>query len=106
MPPSPSISCQNPLCEILLIIACALQYGVVAMWGLSPVQERSIIRNICNVCQREPLPPDEVEIDKFTFCLSHEQPHMQNDTITINRRQAADHKVRCKGRTRTREAGR
>lgn len=40
-------------------------------------------------------PAKEVDVDEFTFCYAgHATPNMQNDTITISRRQAADHQVR------------
>eukprot|EP00877_Chromochloris_zofingiensis_P008596 jgi/Chrzof1/3990/Cz13g16090.t1 len=70
-------------------------YGVVCCWGLSQLQEQEIVQSIARKCEDEPLPAPEVEIDQFEFNYSaHEPPSMQNDTITVNRRQAADHQVK------------
>lgn len=42
-----------------------------------------------------PYNADETEIDEFQFAYSsaNEPPHIKNDTITINKRQASDHQV-------------
>ena len=48
----------------------------------------------CLVLLFLPLALAQVEIDEFQFnCSTNEPPHIQNDMITINKRQAADHRV-------------
>ncbi|PNW74201.1 hypothetical protein CHLRE_13g589250v5 [Chlamydomonas reinhardtii] len=69
------------------------EYGVVAFWGLQQQQETSILRTLAVSAERSPL--SRYERDEFVFNISvSEPPHIQNDTITINRRQATDHQVR------------
>ncbi|KAG2443418.1 hypothetical protein HXX76_001776 [Chlamydomonas incerta] len=69
------------------------EYGVVAFWGLQQQQETSILRTLAVSAERSPLA--RYERDEFVFNISvSEPPHIQNDTITINRRQATDHQVR------------
>ncbi|KAG2443260.1 hypothetical protein HYH02_009333 [Chlamydomonas schloesseri] len=69
------------------------EYGVVAFWGLQQQQETSILRTLAVAAERSPL--SRYERDEFVFNISvSEPPHIQNDTITINRRQASDHQVR------------
>ncbi|KXZ47725.1 hypothetical protein GPECTOR_33g607 [Gonium pectorale] len=69
------------------------EYGVVAFWGMQQHQEALILRSLARVVERGPLARPEK--DEFVFNLSgSEPPHIQNDTITINRRQATDHQVR------------
>lgn len=71
------------------------EYGVVACWGLTASQEHSIVKRLGGLCQRQPLPPDEVEKDEYVFKMSMtEPPHIQNDTFTINKRQGRDHEVK------------
>jgi hypothetical protein len=62
--------------------------GLLFFWGgAAAAQQGSTCRLHLVRCR-----PTAVEL--FSFNLStHEPPHMQNDTITINRRQAADHQV-------------
>ena len=69
-------------------------FGVICCWGLSQLQEQAIVSGAARRAAEEPLPAADVEIDAFEFVYSaHEPPKMQNDTITVNRRQAADHQV-------------
>jgi uncharacterized Rmd1/YagE family protein len=45
--------------------------------------------------QEQPLPPAEVEVDEFQFNYSsQERPHIQNDSVTLPRRTAADHRTK------------
>ncbi|GLI71318.1 hypothetical protein VaNZ11_016477 [Volvox africanus] len=69
-------------------------YGVVAFWGLQQQQqEAAILRSVARAAERGPLA--RYDMDEFIFNISvSEPPHIQNDTITINRRQATDHQVR------------
>ncbi|GIL62526.1 hypothetical protein Vafri_16738 [Volvox africanus] len=69
-------------------------YGVVAFWGLQQQQqEAAILRSVARAAERGPLA--RYDMDEFIFNISvSEPPHIQNDTITINRRQATDHRVR------------
>ncbi|GIL92541.1 hypothetical protein Vretimale_18957 [Volvox reticuliferus] len=68
-------------------------YGVVAFWGLQQQQEAAILRSLARAAERGPLA--RYDMDEFIFNISvSEPPHIQNDTITINRRQATDHQVR------------
>ncbi|GLC65501.1 sporulation protein rmd1 [Pleodorina starrii] len=68
-------------------------YGVVAFWGLQQQQEAEILRSLVRAVESRPL--ERYDVDAFTFNISvSEPPHIQNDTITINRRQATDHQVR------------
>lgn len=70
-------------------------YGVVVFWGMTRAEEQEIIRNVIAVCQRDPLPVKEVEVDEFEYNYSIlEPPHIQNDVITINQRFAKDHQVK------------
>lgn len=70
-------------------------YGCICLWGLTQSQEKEIVKLTATHSGQEPLPARDVEIDLFQFHYSaHEPPHMQNDTITVNRRQAADHQVK------------
>ncbi|KIY92677.1 Sporulation protein RMD1 [Monoraphidium neglectum] len=69
-------------------------YGVVCTWGLSQLREQEVVQ-LAKKCAEEPLSMEEVEIDQFQFVYSvHDPPSMSNDSITINRRQAADHQVK------------
>ncbi|KAG2497298.1 hypothetical protein HYH03_004881 [Edaphochlamys debaryana] len=69
------------------------EYGVVAFWGMQQSQEASILRSLAKAVEQGPLP--RYDMDEFAFNISgSEPPHIQNDTITINRRQATDHRVR------------
>lgn len=69
------------------------EYGVVAFWGLEAQHEAAILKTLARAVQQGPL--EEPDVDEFVFNISvSEPPHIQNDTITINRRQAADHQVR------------
>lgn len=69
-------------------------YGVVCSWGLSQAGEHEVVQ-LAKACSEEPLPQADVEIDQFRFLYSvNEPPSMSNDTITINRRQAADHQAK------------
>jgi len=70
-------------------------YGVVACWGLTEAQERSLLTSVLRSCQVKPLTKKEVQVDELSFHYSmHKPPHIQNDCITINRRQAADHQIK------------
>ncbi len=56
------------------------------------VQEAIILRSLERVAQGRLA---RYDMDEFIFNISvSEPPHIQNDTITINRRQATDHQVR------------
>lgn len=58
-------------------------YGVVVIWGLSEAAEREVIRSLAGPALVDPLSPQEVEVDEFTFhYTANERPHIQNDTFT------------------------
>jgi len=58
-------------------------YGVVVVWGLSPEEERSLVKALVGPALADPLDPSEVEIDGFFFHYTlSEKPHIQNDTFT------------------------
>lgn len=70
-------------------------YGVVACWGLTESQEKTIVHGIARQVVIQPLPDNEVESDKFQFNYSAiEKPHIQNDVVTLHRRFAQDHKMK------------
>lgn len=70
-------------------------YGCIAFWGLTEIQEQDVLRNMVVPCEENPLPVDEVEIDEFQFhYTASEKPHIQNDTITINHSFANDHLIK------------
>ncbi|EFJ48922.1 hypothetical protein VOLCADRAFT_90235 [Volvox carteri f. nagariensis] len=55
--------------------------------------ELATLRSVAQSAEQNPL--TRYEKDEFTFNISvSEPPHIQNDTITINRRQATDYQVR------------
>lgn len=60
-------------------------YGVVALWGMSPAQERSFVSCVVRPCAHQPH--TKLEVDEFAFHYSATEPaHLQNDVITINMR--------------------
>lgn len=70
-------------------------YGVIACWGLTELQEMGLIRSIGEQCQDQPLSVQEVEIDELQFNYSAiEKPHIQNETVTLHKRHAQDHKIK------------
>eukprot|EP00887_Chlorella_sp_A99_P005398 scaffold1.g5398.t1 len=69
-------------------------YGVVAFWGLSPQQEREVLRGVQKFLV-DKLPQSEAEMDEFQFVVTAgEKPHIQNDTITISQRLGQDHLIK------------
>jgi len=72
-----------------------LDYGTVISWGLSPVQDLAF-QKLLVPCQVRPLPSQEVQQEELTFlCTSvDQQPYIQNDCITISRREARDTPVK------------
>ncbi|KAL6757794.1 hypothetical protein V8C86DRAFT_2613487 [Haematococcus lacustris] len=70
-------------------------YGVVACWGMTKSQEMTIVRGIARQCQQQPLPDRDVETDEFQYnYTTAEKPHVQNDTVTLHKRFAQDHKMK------------
>lgn len=70
-------------------------YGVVACWGMTKSQEMTLVRGIARQCQIQPLPDKEVETDEFQYNFTiTEKPHVQNDTVTLHKRFAQDHKMK------------
>lgn len=70
-------------------------YGVVCCWGLDATQETSIIQNIARHAQGSTIEADEMEVDQFEFNVSStERPHIINDTVTLHRKAARDHRVK------------
>lgn len=58
-------------------------YGVVVVWGLSPEEERALVKGLVGPALADPLDASEVEIDGFFFHYTmSEKPHIQNDTFT------------------------
>jgi hypothetical protein len=58
-------------------------YGVLAFWGLTELEEREIIRSLVAPALIDSLSADEIEVDEFTFHYTlTEKPHVQNDTFT------------------------
>ena len=89
-------SLNKPLCPCPPPPAPCLQYGVVACWGLGEEREVAALRLLALPCSQQPLGPAEMWTDELEFVYSaHSAPHIQNDTITINKRQAANHQVRA-----------
>ncbi|GAX81129.1 hypothetical protein CEUSTIGMA_g8563.t1 [Chlamydomonas eustigma] len=70
-------------------------YGVVACWGMTKNQEWTVVRGIAAQVQVRPLVEKEIEIDEFEYNFSAtEKPHVRNDTVTLHRRFARDHKMK------------
>lgn len=70
-------------------------YGVVCCWGLTAKQEQDILSSLAKKAQQQPLPPREIEVDRFEYNYSTAAPpSMQNDTITISRHHSNDPAVK------------
>jgi len=69
-------------------------YGVVACWGLDEEEEK-VVMAFTESCLVDPLDEESAEIDEFTFqYTASEKPHIQNDTVTLNRRFSSFHEVK------------
>ncbi|KAG1665102.1 hypothetical protein FOA52_007793 [Chlamydomonas sp. UWO 241] len=70
-------------------------YGVIITWGLDEAEEQELVCNVCKACEVDPYAYSDIEINEFEFNLSAtEPPHIKNDVVTINKRQAMDHQLR------------
>uniref|UniRef100_A0A383V7N6 DUF155 domain-containing protein n=1 Tax=Tetradesmus obliquus TaxID=3088 RepID=A0A383V7N6_TETOB len=72
------------------------EYGVVCCWGFPTAkQEQELLQSVAKKAQQQPLPPREVEVDRFEYNYSSAAPpSMQNDTITISRHHSHDHQTK------------
>lgn len=68
-------------------------YGIVVFWGLTVLDEHTVLRSLVSGCVMDPLPKEEVEEFAFNFSPT-EKPHIQNDTFTINGRLDGDAMVK------------
>lgn len=58
-------------------------YGVVVIWGMSPVHEQRFLKELAKF-ETEKLAPDDVETEYFNFYYTHEyQARIYNDFITL-----------------------
>ncbi|KAF6251755.1 hypothetical protein COO60DRAFT_1557589 [Scenedesmus sp. NREL 46B-D3] len=72
------------------------EYGVVCCWGFPTAKlEQELLQSVAKKAQQRPLPPREVEVDRFEYNYSSAAPpSMQNDTITISRHHSHDHQTK------------
>jgi uncharacterized Rmd1/YagE family protein len=73
-----------------------LVYICAGCWGFPTAkQEQELLQNVAKKAQQQPLPPREVEVDRFEYNYSSAAPpSMQNDTITISRHHSHDHQTK------------
>uniref|UniRef100_A0A7S3QNM5 DUF155 domain-containing protein n=2 Tax=Dunaliella tertiolecta TaxID=3047 RepID=A0A7S3QNM5_DUNTE len=70
-------------------------YGVVACWGLTKSQEMTIVRGMARQCNVQGLSDSEIETDEYEYNFTTtEKPHVQNDTVTLHKRFAQNHKMK------------
>jgi len=69
-------------------------YGVMVCWLLEPQQEARMSKLLAH-CQIKPLAPADVQVEELGVVFSSDQPpHIQNDCITISKRDAHDHAIK------------
>jgi len=99
-PPSPTLArwppSGQPAPMSSLVKDCFFfDYGVVAMFGLTDIEEQHILEEVVALVENKPYSAEEVEVDSFQFVYSTTKlPHIKDDVFTINRRQARNHTVR------------
>eukprot|EP00798_Chlamydomonas_sp_ICE-L_P024686 gene24686-10316_t len=72
-----------------------IEYGIVACWGMNKAQEMTVVRGLARQVQVQPLPDKEIEVDEFQYNFSvTAKPNVQNDTVTLHKRFAQDHKMK------------
>lgn len=63
---------------------------MVVFWSTSVAEEIEVLRDVVAKVEVDPVKARDVSWDQFSINLSrHEQPSIQNDVITINRRSSS-----------------
>ena len=60
------------------------EYGMTVMWGLTPEEETTVLKNVVEKCGVGPFDSSDIEMDEFSFqCEPRAQPRIANDTIVL-----------------------
>lgn len=60
------------------------EYGMTVMWGLTKIEETTVLKNVVEKCGVGPFDSSDIEHDEFEFqCEPKAQPRMANDTIVL-----------------------
>eukprot|EP00882_Tetradesmus_deserticola_P022450 GHRQ01024360.1.p1 GENE.GHRQ01024360.1~~GHRQ01024360.1.p1 ORF type:complete len:372 (+),score=128.94 GHRQ01024360.1:144-1118(+) len=101
----PSCCCCDPTASLTVCIDsggltaaahCTFNNAAAGCWGFRTAkEEQELLQQVAKKAQQRPLPPREVEVDRFEYNYSSvAPPSMQNDTITISRHHSHDHQTK------------